>query len=103
MRPFTLVPLLAVFLVLRGPMTAVAQEATPTPPAQPAQQPSQPTTGPGGAEFVYDGILAQHYGPEPDGTTEPTGYWLLEPTQPRSDSTPVAQEPVPLAIFLHGY
>jgi acetyl esterase/lipase len=92
------VPLLALVLALSGPVAA--QEATPVPPAA---QPSQPATGPGGSEFTYDGIRAQHYGPEPDGTSAPTGYWLFEPIGPRSDGTPVAQQPVPLVIFLHGY
>jgi acetyl esterase/lipase len=97
------VSLLVFAFVLSGPLVAVGQDATPTTPAEPAAQPFQPTTGPGGAEFAYDGIRAQHYGPEPDGTAAPTGYWLFEPIGPRSDGTPVAQSPLPLVIFLHGY
>jgi acetyl esterase/lipase len=94
------VPLLALILVVRAPLITIAQEATPTPPAAP---PSQPATGPGGSEVAYDGILAQHYGPHPDGMSEPSGYWLFEPTGPRSDGTPVALQPLPLVIFLHGF
>src|SRR4051812_18908414 len=104
MRYFPFVALLlTLVLMLTGPIAAVAQDATPEAVAAPVEQPSQPATGPGGAEFAYDGILAQHYGPEPDGTAEPTGYWLFEPTQPRSDGTPVAPGALPLVIFLHGY
>ena len=104
MRDLTfVVPLLVLAFALSGPLVAIAQDATPTTPAKPAAQPSQPATGPGGAEFAYDGIRAQHYGPEPDGTAAPTGYWLFEPIGPRSDGTPGAQSALPLIIFLHGY
>ena len=106
MRCRTLVvPLLIVILavLLGGSGGALASEATPAPTGTPAAQPSQPATGPGGAEFLYDGIRAQHYGPEPDGSAAPTGYWLFEPIAPRSDATPGAPAPVPLVIFLHGY
>jgi acetyl esterase/lipase len=47
-------------------------------------------------------MRGQHYGPEPDGTSDPTGYWLFEPTGPRA-GTPVPSGPLPLVIFLHGY
>lgn len=77
---------------------ATAQVATPTPAL--VVQPAQPATGPGGAELAYDGILAQHYGPQPDGTADPTGYWLFEPTRPRTSTTP---ESLPLVLFLHGF
>src|SRR5262245_39654099 len=76
--------MLALAVALSGPLVAVADDATPTTAAMPAAQPSQPATGPGGAEFAYDGIRAQHYGPEPDGSAAPTGYWLFEPLAPRS-------------------
>jgi hypothetical protein len=95
--------LLGVVGVFAGGQARVgAQEATPAAVAEPPQPPSQAATGPGGAEFAYDGMLGQHYGPEPDGTSEPTGYWLFEPTRPRT-GTPVPSGPVPLVIFLHGY
>src|SRR4051794_39161475 len=47
-------------------------------------------------------MRGQHYGPEPDGTAEPTGYWLFEPTGPRA-GTPVPAGSLPLVIFPHGY
>ena len=97
------VPLLVLAFALSGLLVAVAQDATPTTPGQPAAQPSQPATGPGGAEFAFDGIRAQHYGPEPDGTAAPSGYWLFEPIAPRGGETPSGSSPLPLVIFLHGY
>ena len=81
-----IVAILVLAFALSGPLVAVAQDATPTTSAEPVVQPSQPATGPGGAEFAYDGIRAQHYGPEPDGTAAPTGYWLFEPIGPRIDA-----------------
>lgn len=92
------------FLALLGALSgtlrlATAQDATPAP-ATLVEQPLQPATGPGGAELAFDGILAQHYGPQPDGAAEPVGYWLFEPTRPR---TPEASRPLPLVLFLHGF
>src|SRR3954451_16125725 len=87
--------LIALIALLGGTLRlTLAQDATPAPAAQPPEPPSQPATGPGGQEFVYDGMRGQHYGPEPDGTTEPTGYWLFEPTGPRA-GTPVPEGPLP--------
>src|SRR5690242_11256263 len=74
-----LVGLLVAPLLLLRAGVAASPAATP-PPAQP----TQPATGPGGAAVAYDGLLAQHFGPEPDGPGEPTGYWLFEPTRPRA-------------------
>jgi acetyl esterase/lipase len=93
--------LLVVVLLVAQPLLMRAQGAAPAAtPAAPPAQPTQPATGPGGAEAAYDGLLAQHFGPEPDGTSEPTGYWLFEPTRPRSGTS---DGPLPLVIFLHGY
>lgn len=98
--PAVAVSLLVLLVVSGGPLRFVkAQDATPAP-APPVEQPAQPATGPGGAALAYDGILAQHYGPQPDGTAEPIGYWLFEPTGPR---TPAASGPLPLVLFLHGF
>jgi acetyl esterase/lipase len=101
------VVLLSFFLLLGGILAAGpahragAQTGTPEAASAPvAQQPSQPPTGPGGAEVAYDGLLAQHYGPLADGTNDPTGFWLFEPTQPRGQDAPTA---LPLVIFLHGF
>ena len=60
-----IVALLALVLGLSRPIVTAAQEATPAPAAEPPSQPSQPATGPGGADFAYDGIRAQHFGPWP--------------------------------------
>lgn len=93
------VPLLVGLLV--SPLLLLRAAAAPSAtPAPPPAQPTQPATGPGGAAVAYDGLLAQHFGPEPDGASEPTGYWLFEPTRPRAG---VAPGPLPLVIFLHGY
>jgi acetyl esterase/lipase len=89
--------LLTAWPVLDTGAAAGTPAPTPTPPALP---PTQPATGPGGAEVAYDGLLAQHFGPQPDGTGEPTGYWLFEPTEPRTQG---AAGPLPLVIILHGY
>ena len=86
--------LIALISLLGGTLRLTqAQEATPAAVAAPPEAPSQAATGPGGAEFAYDGMLAQHYGPEPDGTSEPTGYWLFEPT-----GRAATERPVPRAV-----
>ncbi len=36
----------------------------------------------------------------PTARTEPTGYWLFEPTQPRVEG---AQSTLPIVLFLHGF
>jgi acetyl esterase/lipase len=100
--------LLCGLLVAWPALRAGAAAGTPTPTpspvaAQPPQQPGQPATGPGGADLAYDGLRAQHYGPQPDGTTAPTGYWLFEPLGPRSGATPTAQGALPLVLFFHGF
>src|SRR5262249_36912618 len=95
--------LIALVSFLGGtPRLTQAQDATPAPAAvvEPPSQPSQPATGPGGAEVAYDGIRAQHYGPQPDGAAEPTGYWLFEPVGPHAGP---AAGPLPLVLFLHGF
>jgi acetyl esterase/lipase len=97
----SLVLLLAGLLLAAPALQAGALESTPAAvPAEPAQPPDQPATGPGGAEVAYDGLLAQHYGSQPDGTATPTGYWLFEPTLPRAQG---AAGPLPLVLFLHGF
>ena len=86
------------------PLTARAQVATPAaPPAAPAEQPAQPAAGPGGAELAYDGLLAQHFGPDPSSGQAPTGYWLFEPTRPHSTGTPTTSQTLPLILFFHGF
>jgi hypothetical protein len=93
-------PLLALLVALGGTLRSVtAQDATPAP-APLVEQPAQPATGPGGAALSYGGILAQHFGPQPDGAAEPTGYWLFEPTRPRA---PTTSGPLPFVLFLHGF
>jgi acetyl esterase/lipase len=49
--------------------------------------------------YEYGAVVANHYGPTPDGSVDATGYWLFEPADP--GSTPVAG-PVPLIIFFHA-
>src|SRR4051794_24279052 len=86
------------------PVAAHAQAATPAATAAaPAEQPAQPATGPGGAELAYDGLLAQHFGPDPSSGQAATGYWLFEPTRPRSSGTPTAPGSLPLILFFHGF
>jgi acetyl esterase/lipase len=94
---------LLIAFVIAGPaLQTGAQSGTPAAPAptQSALPPAQAATGPGGAEFSYDGIRAQHYGPPPNGNSDPTGYWLFEPTGPHPDA---AAGPLPLVLFLHGF
>ena len=66
---------------------------------RPALQPAQPATGPGGADLAYDGLRAQHYGPQPDGSGAPTGYWLFEPVGPRASGP---AKTLTLVLYLHG-
>jgi acetyl esterase/lipase len=104
MRPVSVVvALLALVLTLSRPMVTAAQEATPAPAAEPPGQPLQPATGPGGAEFAYDGIRAQHFGPWPIEEQGGTGFWLFEPLVPHDTGTPVADVGLPLVIFLHAF
>src|SRR4051794_6351016 len=104
MRHFTFVVLfLTIALMLRVPIVTAAQDATPAPAAAPAEQPSQPATGPGGADFAYDGMRAQHFGPWPAEAQGGTGFWLFEPLGPRVAGTPVAEAALPLVIFLHAF
>ncbi|MFT4037878.1 MAG: alpha/beta hydrolase fold domain-containing protein [Thermomicrobiales bacterium] len=93
------VTLVLALLVCLTNLPAFAQSATPAPAAQIAP-PLQPATGPGGAGVAYDGVLAQHFGPQPDGSAESIGYWLFEPTRPRDGTN---TEPLPLVLFLHGF
>jgi acetyl esterase/lipase len=90
-------------LLIAGPAAQLAaQSSTPAAaPTEPPQQPSQPSTGPGGAEFAYDGIRAQHFGPWPDGAQAPTGYWLFEPLGPHAGVATTA--PLPLVLFFHAF
>jgi chlorophyllase-like protein len=101
MRAILLTVLILVLHVTAGfaSRPVVAQTATPAP-ATRVEQPAQPSTGPGGADLAYDGILAQHFGPPADGNGGPAGYWLFEPTRPR----PITfSGPLPLVLFLHGF
>jgi acetyl esterase/lipase len=100
--PF-IVALLALVLGLSRPFVTAAQEATPAPAAEAPSPPSQPTTGPGGAEFAYDGIRAQHFGPWPAEEHGGTGLWLFEPLGPRAAGSPIAEAGLPLVIFLHAF
>ena len=84
-------------LMLVAPALAGAQPATPTVPSPPAQ----PVTGAGGADYLFDDVTARHYGPEPDGSAVPDGYWLFEPAF-RRDGTPGSPR-LPLILFFHGY
>lgn len=91
-------------LLIAGPLLRAGAQAgrpaaAPTP-TQPAQQPNQPATGPGGAEFAYDGLRAQHFGSQPDGASDPTGYWLFEPLGPHAAAAAGA---LPLVLFVHGF
>ena len=87
---------LALAVLLWAPTAIIARTGTPA--AAPGP-PAQPATGPGGAAYAYEEVVARHYGAEPDGTVEPTGYWLFEPAEPNQTA---ATGPVPLVIFLHG-
>jgi acetyl esterase/lipase len=87
---------LATALVL-NPIAGAAQ--TPTLASQPTA-PLQPSSGPGGADYAYGAVSAQHYGPAPDGTVDAAGYWLFEPIETGNAPAPHS---VPLIIFFHGY
>jgi acetyl esterase/lipase len=100
--PF-IVALLALILGLSRPFVTAAQEATPASAAESPSPPAQPATGPGGAEFAYDGIRAQHFGPWPAEAHGGTGFWLFEPLGPHAAGTPIAEAGLPLVIFLHAF
>jgi acetyl esterase/lipase len=106
MRSARWLPILALCALVLAmlPVAVRAQVATPAAtPTAPAEQPAQPATGPGGAALAFDGLLAQHYGPDPSSGQAPTGYWLFEPTRPRSSGTPAAPDSLPLILFFHGF
>jgi acetyl esterase/lipase len=71
--------------------------------SRPAEPPTQAKDGPGGKAPTYDGLLAQHFGPDPDGDAEATGYWLFEPTRPRPGVPPLTESRLPMVLFLHAY
>lgn len=79
---------------------SMMQQATPV--SLPTS-PIQPATGPGGGAYPYDGVIARHYGPEPDGTVDPTGYWIVEPEVTDETNAVDALAPFPLVIFFHEY
>lgn len=81
---------------LMVPSVTMARLATPA--ASPSQ-PAQPASGPGGSAYTYGSVLANHYGPTPDGSVDVTGYWLFEPANP---TTPSDASPVPLILFFHA-
>lgn len=95
MKRFSLFSVVALIL-LAAP--TIASSTSPIAAASPTQ-PAQPATGPGGSTYEYESVIANHYGPTPDGSAETTGYWLFEPAD--SNSTPAAG-PVPLIIFFHA-
>src|SRR3954449_3324680 len=61
--------------------------------------PTQPATGPGGAEYAFDSVSANHYGPEPDGAVPATGFWIFEPSDPGSAGS---AQGFPLVLFFHS-
>jgi acetyl esterase/lipase len=71
--------------------------------SRPAEPPTQAEDGPGGKVPAYDGLLAQHFGPDPDGSAEAIGYWLFEPTLPRPGVPPLTVSRLPVVLFLHAY
>jgi acetyl esterase/lipase len=71
--------------------------------SRPAEPPTQGDVGPGGRVPAYDGLLAQHFGPDPDGSAAATGYWLFEPTRPRPGVPPLSESRLPMVLFLHAY
>lgn len=74
----------ALGIVLAVTFATIAFAAgAPTPPLQPSH-------GPGGAEYVYNGVVAEEV---KDGAQ---GWWLFKP------STPVAKR-VPVVVFCHGW
>jgi dienelactone hydrolase len=58
--------------------------------AVPPAPPQQPRHGPGGADYVYDGVVAEAV---KDGAE---GWWLFKPSTPISKS-------VPVIVFCHGW
>lgn len=87
------------------PRGIVARQATPSPPAHPSP-PTQPATGPGGADYAYNKVLATAYDQDGWPHTEDEGkdaihhFWLFEPANPRPGT--VVDTPLPVVIFLPG-
>ncbi|MGD9712319.1 MAG: hypothetical protein AB7V46_09665 [Thermomicrobiales bacterium] len=79
------------------PALSNAQTASPS---DEITQPGQPETGPGGQDYAFDAVIARHYGPDPDGSVDPTGYWIFEPAN-ADQGEPVTG--LPLVLFFHGY
>ena len=79
-----------------------AQEATAAKPTRPSP-PTQPATGPGGADYLYDTVIASAYRKDSSRVDEarPAIYhfWLFEPADPRPGA-PAADVPLPVVIFL---
>ncbi len=90
---------IALVLLLSYLLSVPAAAAQPVPPTPP----KQPDRGPGGAAYAYEEVVARHYGAEPDGTVDPTGYWLFEPEGPSSTAgrCPVALSADAVAILRH--
>lgn len=89
-RPLALVWFMIGMLLLAGasPVSTVAGQSAPHPPAQPA-------AGPGGSATPFRRVVHQRIG------TSPTGGWLFLPVDDRGE-TPAAK-PLPLVLFFHGY
>ena len=91
--------LLIALVVASFTVPSFGRAQTATPEGAPIQ-PAQPAEGPGGVEYLFDEVAAHHYGREPDGIANPTGYWLFEPAAPLPN---VRVGVVPLIFFFHGY
>ncbi len=81
-------PRTLVALAILWSMLATSANATPTSLPTP---PPQPASGPGGSDYAFEQVHAEHVG------TAPTGYWLFSPLRDASS------DPLPVVVFLHGF
>ncbi|MGN6033292.1 MAG: esterase/lipase family protein [Thermomicrobiales bacterium] len=91
LRPPSIHPLVALMLVTflaMTPVVGLAQAATPTVPTQPGQ----PASGPGGSDYLLDGVTQQRVG------ETPRDAWVFTPTGAADDEL----GSLDVVILIHG-
>jgi len=81
-------PRALVALAIFWSMLATSANATPTSLPTP---PTQPASGPGGSDYAFEQVHAEHVG------APPTGYWIFSPVRGSSSDS------LPVVAFLHGF
>ena len=80
---FIIISVVLIILLTAVPLSLAIQKQKPS-------QPDQPNSGPGGADYQYNGVNVTTYG---EGQSQ---YWIFEPDSKTTQSAPVI-------VFMHGW